>query len=489
MTIKSRLRHSHIFMMLVPIILVAMIMLTLRFYFFEKYNNSNNVNAFEKITDGFENYYNYIVRHIDVTAFTEPDKFEDSKFISEFNEEIEKNGYAIVIRKNDTISYKSPIIKNLQIENGLKPFGFLPDKNNSAVDKTYLDESIVELNQKDFYFEDGSEGSIFIYFRTKEAISIINKLMLFIMIFIVVVLLTTLAVITYIVSKSIVNPLNKLSYAANEIRKGNLDYEVSINCKDEVGELYQSFEEMRKRLKESLVQQNQYEENRKELISNISHDLRTPITSIKGYIQGIKDGIADSPEKMEKYINTIAGKADDMDKLIEELFLFSKLDLKKFPFNYQKIDITEYLKDCVEELSFDLNKNNINLDFEYTEKKLFCSADVQQLKRVILNIITNASKYFYNDKASKIVITLVDKKDNVEISISDNGIGMSIEILPNIFDRFYRGDSARNTTTGGSGLGLAICRSIIEEHGGIIWAESELGEGTCIRFTLPKVVG
>jgi histidine kinase len=472
--------------MLVPILLVAIIMLTLRFYFVEQYNNSNNANAFEKITDGFENYYNHIVREIDITALTEPEKFQDSKFITEFNNEIAKNGYAIVIRKNEMVEYKSPIIENLHLEGELEPFGFVPDKNNSIVSKVSSDEAIVKLTQKDFYFEDGSEGSIFVYFRTKEAITAINKLILFIMIFVVTILLTTLAVITYIVSKSIVNPLNKLNYAANEIRKGNLDCEVSINCKDEVGELYQSFEEMRKRLKESLVQQKQYEENRKELISNISHDLRTPITSIKGYIQGIKDGIADSPEKMEKYINTIAGKADDMDKLIEELFLFSKLDLKKLPFNFQKIDITEYLKDCVEELSFDLKKNNINLDFNYIEKQIFCFADVQQLKRVILNIITNASKYFVKDKEPRVVIDLVEKADNVEISISDNGIGISSEILPSIFDRFYRGDSARNTTTGGSGLGLAICKSIIEEHGGSIWAESKLGEGTCIKFTLPK---
>jgi histidine kinase len=472
--------------MLVPILLVAIIMLTLRFYFVEQYNNSNNANAFEKITDGFENYYNHIVREIDITALTKPEKFQDSKFITEFNNEIAKNGYAIVIRKNEMVEYKSPIIENLHLEYELEPFGFVPDKNNSTASKVSSYKAIVKLTQKDFYFEDGSEGSIFVYFRTKEAITAINKLILFIMIFVVTILLTTLAVITYIVSKSIVNPLNKLNYAANEIRKGNLDCEVSINCKDEVGELYQSFEEMRKRLKESLVQQKQYEENRKELISNISHDLRTPITSIKGYIQGIKDGIADSPQKMEKYINTIAAKADDMDKLIEELFLFSKLDLKKFPFNFQKIDITEYLKDCVEELSFDLNKNNINLDFNYTEKQIFCCADAQQLKRVILNIITNSSKYFIKDKELRVVIDLVEKINNVEISISDNGIGISKEILPSIFGRFYRGDSARNTTTGGSGLGLAICKSIIEEHGGVIWAESKLGEGTCIKFTLPK---
>jgi signal transduction histidine kinase len=232
--------------------------------------------------------------------------------------------------------------------------------------------------------------------------------------------------------------------------------------------------------------QLQYEENRKELISNISHDLKTPITAIKGYVEGIKDGIADTPEKMDRYINTIYSKSCDMDNLINELFLFSKLDLKKVNFDFRSIDITAYLKDCIEELKFDLEKRKINLNYNHIKKNIDVIADAQKLKRVIMNIIENSIKYMNKDNG-KIDIILSEEEAFTVIEVRDNGKGISNKALPFIFDRFYRGDSYRNTSNGGSGLGLAIAKQIIEEHGGQIWVQSEVNEGTSIFFTLKKV--
>jgi histidine kinase len=255
-----------------------------------------------------------------------------------------------------------------------------------------------------------------------------------------------------------------------------------------MGDLSFILEEMRVRLKDSLEVQRKYEENRKNLISNISHDLKTPIMSIKGYIEGIKDGIADTPEKMDKYINTIYEKSRHMEGLIDELFLFSKLDLQKVSFDFQHMDLIEFLKYSVEDLSFDLEKIEGKINLTYEEEKIFVKADLQKLKRVVLNIVGNSVKYKGD---FPLTIDIFVKKEGVRIivEIKDNGKGISKEHIPYIFDRFYRGDSSRNTSVGGSGLGLAICKQIIEKHGGNMWVESIKNKGTSIFFSLKSFKG
>jgi len=242
---------------------------------------------------------------------------------------------------------------------------------------------------------------------------------------------------------------------------------------------------MRIKLKDSVQLQLQYEENRKELLSNISHDLKTPITSIIGYVEGIKDGVANTEEKMDKYLTTIYTKAKDMDLLIDELFLFSKLDLKKLPFNVETIDLHQYIRDYVEEASFDLVSRDIQLQYTSFNKPLYVKADRDKLRRVLANLLSNSEKYM--DKQEKqITISLLEKSDEVIIQVMDNGIGIDPHALPLIFDRFYRAELSRNSQTGGSGLGLAIAKQIVLEMGGDIWGTSELNKGTSIFFSLKK---
>ncbi len=251
-------------------------------------------------------------------------------------------------------------------------------------------------------------------------------------------------------------------------------------------EVVDSFEQMRKKLKSSLNNQIKYEENRRELISNISHDLRTPINAIKGYIEGIRDGVADSPEKIEKYMNTISLKEDALEHLIEELFLFSKLDLKKVQFDFKEINLVSFFKDCLEELNFDYKDLHINYDFKDSGTAIV-SADPSHLKRVISNIIDNADKY--NDKDKKIINARIRKKDSnfYRLEIEDNGRGISKENLPYIFDRLYRADLSRTTDKKGSGIGLSIAKQIIEGHNGKILAKSEPGKGTTIIIELKRI--
>ncbi|MFA6712085.1 MAG: HAMP domain-containing sensor histidine kinase, partial [Candidatus Caldatribacteriota bacterium] len=224
-----------------------------------------------------------------------------------------------------------------------------------------------------------------------------------------------------------------------------------------------------------------------ELITNISHDLKTPITTIKGYIEGIIDGVPKSKEKQNKYLETIYQNAVHMESLIEDLFLLSKFDLDQSPYQFEYINIKEYLADCYEELQFDFQEKGIKLEYkvDYNEKKLV-KADRQQLKRVILNIINNAINY-KNAINPKIEMILTEKGQEAQIEIKDNGIGVSEDVLDKIFERFYKEDKARSNSSPGTGLGLYIARKIILDHGGSIQAKSRVGLGTSIFFTLPVV--
>jgi signal transduction histidine kinase len=298
----------------------------------------------------------------------------------------------------------------------------------------------------------------------------------------------TAIVLAIWVHRSIMNPLKQLGDATKRIAEGDLDFTLQAKTQDEFGALCDDFENMRKRLKESAEDKIRDDEESKELISNISHDLKTPITAIKGYVEGIMDGVADTPEKMEKYIKTIYNKANDMDKLIGELTVYSQIDTNRIPYNFKKVNVDDYFSDCVEEISVELEAKNIRLNyFNYVDKDTIIIADPEQLKRVVNNIISNSVKYIGN-KQGALNIRINDDNDFVHVEIEDNGKGIQAKDLPYIFDRFYRTDSSRNSNQGGSGIGLAIAKKIIEVHGGKIWATSKVDTGTIMHFIIRKYV-
>ncbi len=304
----------------------------------------------------------------------------------------------------------------------------------------------------------------------------------------VLILIITNGLLTYYVSKSIITPIKKLSIAAKKISDGDLEYSIESNKRDELGELSNTFEDMRLKIKEAKETQIQYEKNRQELIACISHDLKTPLTSIKGYVMGIQDGVANTPEKLNRYMNIIYKTANDMDGLIDELFLYSKLDLQRLPFNYEKVDLHSFFTDLVDELAFNLEKvHGTATLLANKEDSYVVEADREKLKRIVTNIIQNSLNYMDNNR-KEIQVRLVSKPDEVIVEMKDNGSGIRKEDIPYIFEDFYRTDASRNSKTGGSGLGLSIVKKIIEKHGGEVWAESELGKGTSIYFKLKKVI-
>ena len=301
-----------------------------------------------------------------------------------------------------------------------------------------------------------------------------------------VILISVALVVGLWVYRSIAVPLVKLKKATQNIKEGNLDFVLDVEGNDEFSELCQDFEEMRRRLKESTEEKNLIEKENKELISNISHDLKTPITAVKGYVEGIMDGVADTPEKMDRYVRTIYNKTNEMDHLINELTFYSKIDTNRIPYTFSKLNVEDYFADCAEEVGLELETRGIELVYaNYVEKDVMVIADGEQIRRVIHNIIGNAIKYM--DKPKGIIqIRIKDVGDFIQIEIEDNGKGIGPKDLPYIFDRFYRTDVSRNSSKGGSGIGLSIVKKILEDHGGKVWATSRLGIGTIMYFVLRK---
>lgn len=330
-------------------------------------------------------------------------------------------------------------------------------------------------------------GLVLIYFLKIDSGADYQKVfVLFHLIGFPLILIITNGLLTYSVSKSILHPVEKLSIAAKRISDGDFDNPIKPMRKDELGQLAETFEMMRLRLKESAELQIKYEQNRKELIANISHDLKTPITSIKGYVEGIRDGVANTPEKMERYIQTIYTKSIDMDHLIDELFLFSKLDLNSVPFHMEQVELVTYFRDLLEELQYDLKGNEVEIFLNVDKRKDFSVlVDREQLKRIVTNIIQNSVKHM-EKMENEIIIYLTENLDEVTVQIQDNGEGITEEALPHIFEQFYRADPSRRGGEGSSGLGLAIVKRIVNQHGGMVWAESKVGVGTSIYFTLPR---
>lgn len=311
---------------------------------------------------------------------------------------------------------------------------------------------------------------------------------LWITIFVILLLIAT--VVTRWIGRSVFSPISDLKIGMQQIAEGNFEYVLDADeaPTGEIAELYKNYEDMRLRLKESADEAIQNEAKNRELITNISHDLKTPITAIKGYVEGIMDGVADTPEKMDKYIKTVYNKANDMDRLINELTIYSRIDANRIPYTFLRLNVKDYFNDCIEEIGLDLESKNIELNYEnLVPEETRIIADPEQLKRVINNIVSNSVKYMDKEKPKGIInFSVIDEPDDIRVEIEDNGRGIPAKDLPNIFERFFRSDSSRNSAKGGSGIGLSIVKKIVEDHGGYIWATSKEGEGTCMHFAIRK---
>ena len=302
--------------------------------------------------------------------------------------------------------------------------------------------------------------------------------------------IAVLAVITTAVTgalaRNVQKPVMDLTNAADNIRNGNLDFRVMESGYDEIDALCRSFDSMRRALKTAEVNEKRMSEERSMLLANLSHDLKTPVTSIKGYIEGIRDGIADTPEKQKKYLDTIYSKAVMIDDMVNNLSVFSKLELSKLKFEFEKGDINAFVNEVFEEYRLDLEKNNMELSVDTENMPITVRIDYEKMRRVFANIISNSIKY-KKDGRGKLKVKSHLGDGGVYITVTDDGIGIKKEELKSVFDEFYRVDAARSMNIQGSGLGLGIAKQIVENHGGKIWLKSDgEGLGTTAVIYLPQ---
>lgn len=287
------------------------------------------------------------------------------------------------------------------------------------------------------------------------------------------------------ITRYILHPMKELQDATNEIRQGNLDCPLAIQSQDEFGELCGNFESMRKQLVASDALQKHYESNRKELIAGISHDLSTPLTSIQGYVNGLLDGIADTPEKQLHYLEIIQDKTKSMNMLVDSLFLMSKLDLNQEPFMEERVNLTAYLQDYVSECKGKYEEQQLLLSYESDDRTpLYICMDRSHFSRVLDNLCQNSIKY-KKDDIVHMKITQQVVQTTCILHFQDDGCGIQREEATRLFDNFYRSDPARSSKIKGNGLGLSIARQIIEHMNGSIRAEGEPNKGLCIILQLP----
>lgn len=475
MKIKKRLIISNSLIILIPIITTGITIIAFVFFY----------SRFGAVKFGYNNFKEAVAKKSEIITIikdvskTKLNTLDNSTFKIYIEKKLSSINSQAIILKNNNIIFSSKGLTQIDIENSVQ-YSNGYQKNPVQIGNIYYIPESFSIE-----FTDGTKGRIIFLNQTTDTHSILKYFFIIILSVFLISYIAANIILSHIFSKKILLPITHLSKASDNIKNGDLNFEIFTEGDDELRKLCCDFEEMRIKLKDSVNLKLKYENNRKMLISSISHDLRTPITSIQGYVQGILDGVANTPEKLNHYLNTISNKSKKVDFMIDNLLLYSKLDMNQIPFKFEKTDIVEYFNYYIEETKIDLKNHGIRLDFKnYIQSPSYVMIDRERFMHVIFNIVGNSIKYMDKEKGL-ISILLNGLAKSITIKITDNGPGISSNDIKKIFYRFYRSDYARNSA-GGSGLGLAIAKQIVEGHGGTIWASSRQFIGTSIIISLPR---
>ncbi len=514
MKIRNRLLIAFVAMTIFPLLLTLCCANFILRKQSTPYQNKTNqsYSHFDFLMDPLSFFYQTTLaeyRMIETAIEENPDQFLDAAYSEKIDSNLLEEESSLIVLHQGDIIYKSPHVKDIDS---------FPNRRNwqegTSDQITYLHNSgKCIVKGKYFFFHDGSPGTVllitdFTKVRSRWVYALKD---IFVALFIIFV--ATNALLTAWIYQSIVRPLNILRLATTQIGNGILNHSIQVTGNDEIGQLCTDFDNMRIRLKNIINRQLHTEKDILELLDNLSHDLKTPITAIKGYTEGIMDGVADTEEKQLRYLKTIYTKSNDISYLIDELSVYAKIEQNVLPYNFIPVNLNEYFNDCIDSFRLDLEQDHISIDYyNNTEPSTVVLIDPQQLHRAIQNLIENVVKY--NDSPDRHIYVRIEdlpdktnkpqflqisenghqmppekiSKSFVRIEIEDNGPGIAAKDLPHIFDRFYRADNSRNSSKRGSGLGLAIVKMIIYDHGGTVGAESIEGTGSLFHFTLRKIV-
>lgn len=386
---------------------------------------------------------------------------------------------AVVVIENDNIVYNSENFTVLEIKEMLM---------NLSIENNYYEHESnrYRINVENFTKQDGSNHRIITLNQIINVGDYYRSLIIFVFITFLIVFVIASLIVQRQNMKNIIIPITDLTKETEKLRIGELETAITDEGYGEIRELGTAIEQLRLQLKNSIYYQKRVDDNRKFLISSISHDLKTPVTSIRGYIDGVLDGVADTDEKKQYYLSKAIEKTKMINTMIEDLLLYSKLDLNQMTFERDKVNIVKYIEGCIEDSLEDFSRENKRIIFENKLSTTnFVIIDVVKFKRVIQNIMDNAKRSI-ETQTGQLKIMLRETNSSFIIEFKDNGKGISKQDLPHVFERFYRSDTAREVK-GSSGLGLAIAKQIVEGLGGRIWAISENGQGASIIISLKKV--
>ena len=480
MTIKKRLFYSNLLMVIMP--LFAMMIVGACFFLFLKIvcSDLDEVNEIRLMNDSLLHIQS-VIDDTDAELIT-----ADLEAQKRLQDELSADGFGICAIQGDRILFSS-----MDQEEQAFLSEYIVQKNLYTANQTFW------ITDDDFFLlwrekETDTLPVVFIVKGSSDAdlndsgqtAAIVSTSILIITAIVLIVILFSLYFANKILKKIMI-PLNQLCEGAQRVQEGNLNQDIYCTGVEELEKVCDTFNQMQHQLKANAEKNEIYERDRNEMLAGISHDLRTPLTSIKSYVKGLQDDIAKTPDKQKEYLNVVYRKACRIEELINSLFLFSKLETGKFPFEFKSVTIQNFIVTLLDLQEYDLMKNNavLTLKSTCTDEKVYI--DGAQMTRAITNILDNSLKYNPN-RQIHITVTLTESNNRIFIRIQDDGTGVSEEQLPRLFDSFYRGDESRNNEKEGSGLGLAIAKNIVTANHGRIYAENYNGLTVVIELPVEK---
>jgi signal transduction histidine kinase len=287
----------------------------------------------------------------------------------------------------------------------------------------------------------------------------------------------------YFLSSTMTDRMDLLKQAAEKLARGNLETRVPVSGRDEVAALAESFNQMASQLQVMDEKQRELERLRKDLIAWVSHDLQTPLASMRAILEAISDGVVEDPETVKRYLNTAQRDVRSLSALIDDLFQMAQLDAGGIPLEKENASLADLISDTLESFSALASQQEISLEGSADTDVDPVLMDTQRIGRVLNNLIGNALRH--TPTGGQVEVRARQASSRVEVTVRDSGEGIRAEDLPKVFESFYRGEKSRSRATGGAGLGLAIARGIVRAHGGEIRVESQPGD-TRFIFSLPN---
>lgn len=467
-TVKRRIFISNTRMVLVTLSLFLFVnMLVINLY---ESTHKNSMSDWSELEDNTEQIRNIL---------TDWNPSPKEEAINNLATKLNRYGFSICVEIDSEVIYSNTDFPVSELIDEIGDYLETDGKVHIYVQDNMTVLTQNDMNEKMKVF--AIAGEYHEYWSEKNSLTTILILLLIDGIFCIGALLIISQIFTKRLIEHITNPLDALSEGAKRMEEGNFSEPVKYKGDIEFEYVCDAFNEMQERITEANAEKESYEKVRVEMVAGISHDLRTPLTAIRGTIKGLKDGVATTPELREKFLDTAYRRTIEMDRLLERLFYFSKLETGNMPLFFEKTEWSEYLEAYVKRYELLIENESIKIKIKDVKKGLFSNVDREQMKRILDNILENSKKYAESDKL-EITINIFEEHAYVVLVISDNGCGVSEDKIPHIFEQFFRGDESRNIKEG-SGLGLYIVKYLVNAMGGSVDAENS--NGLTIRIRLP----